>query len=578
MGNCKVPAYAVCGADADRRFAFFLQFCKANRPLRVCFDPIAAVAGQLENVCLIGANASLEEAGQQIAQKLADGGFDALWLDWDDDQPIRRLLEILRVTALWQHCRLRKIVRCAEGEAELERLSDPDGHVTAQIAQCDLLAVRESDPKRIRRLRGKLLTYQPNLEVVSLNDRREIASVLAGRNLMEAIRFTLVIVVCVALLAMLGRLHDSIPDSIAVFLGTYLQALPFLLLGILLSSVIQVFVPADLLQRIFPKNLLGGMVFGVLGGFLLPICDCASIPVFRSLIRKGVPLPAAVTFMIAAPIINPVVMLSTYYAFGGNARVMLARMSFGIVCSVLIGLWFAREKGSVLTQTSVPACACCTVHAHGEGGDCHAGHDHAPAHSHAGHDLALEHSHTADDSPAESALLSADTADAEPEQDEASVLGHRHAHAHARTSASSLGDRLVELLAHFRAEFFEVAKFLLIGIGVSTVLQIVMGNNLNTMRYDSLAVSMLVMMAMAFLLSLCSSSDAVVGKNMGASLPMGAVMAFMVFGPMIDIKNLILMSASFTRRFMIKLLIATFAVSFVTVYLAFALGLGAVIA
>ena len=84
---------------------------------------------------------------------------------------------------------------------------------------------------------------------------------------------------------------------------------------------------------------------------------------------------------------------------------------------------------------------------------------------------------------------------------------------------------------------------------------------------------MLVMMALAFFLSLCSSSDAVVGKNMGTSLPMGAVMSFMVFGPMIDVKNMILMSASFTKRFMIKLLIVTFAVSFLTVYLAFTLGL-----
>jgi uncharacterized membrane protein YraQ (UPF0718 family) len=134
------------------------------------------------------------------------------------------------------------------------------------------------------------------------------------------------------------------------------------------------------------------------------------------------------------------------------------------------------------------------------------------------------------------------------------------------------------LIAHFRDEFFEVVRYLLFGIGVSTVLQLVLGGKLTSLRFDDLAASMLVMMAMAFLLSLCSSSDAVVGKNMGASLPMGAVMSFMVFGPMIDVKNVALMASSFTRRFMLKLLIATFAVSFITVYAAFSLGLGALIA
>ena len=129
-----------------------------------------------------------------------------------------------------------------------------------------------------------------------------------------------------------------------------------------------------------------------------------------------------------------------------------------------------------------------------------------------------------------------------------------------------------------RDEFFEVSKYLLIGIGVSTVLQTVLGKSLQTMQFDSLIIGMLMMMALAFLLSLCSSSDAVVGKNMGASLPMGAVMAFLVFGPMMDIKNLILMSAGFTRRFIIRLFLATAAVSFATVYIAFTLGLGAVLA
>lgn len=540
MADKKIPVYAVCGADAGERLAFFKRFCRSEHPLWVQWKQSEPDTPQ--GVCSLPEDVPLPEAGDVIARQLADGDFDAVWISWEDEKPIDRLLTLLGQTQLVKSCKLRKVVRCGDGEADTDCMGD--SALRQQFAQCDLFAVSQQQRKALRQIRHRLLPLQPNMEVISLSDGREIEAILQGRNVLQGIRFLFILVVVGALLAALNRLHYSVPNSMAVFLGTYLQALPFLLLGILLSSAIQVFVPADLLQRIFPKKLFGGMLFGVLGGFILPICDCASIPVFRSLVRKGVPLPAAVTFMIAAPIINPVVMLSTYYAFGANLHIMLTRMGFGIVCSVLIGLCFAWDRKSVLLAgAAAPVCACCVPHAHSEA--CSCGHEHADECEH-------EHDH-----------------------DHADEHGHEHHHSHGHYP---LKEKLKELVVHFHHEFFEVARFLLIGIGVSTVLQLVMGNSLNSMQYDSLLVSMLVMMALAFLLSLCSSSDAVVGKNMGTSLPLGAVMSFMVFGPMIDIKNMILMASSFTKRFMVKLLIATFVISFVTVYVTFTLGLGGLIA
>ncbi len=531
MTHTKIPAYAVCGASAARRQAFFTQFCRNGRPLLVGFGE-AAAGSEAEGVCVVPVDEPPLTAGERIAGKLKEGTYDALWILWEDALPVEQLLTLLRAPGLSERCKLRKIVRCGDGEADIAALGEEDGLLARQLMQCDLFAVTQTERRQIRDIRRRLTPLQPDIEVISWEDRREIGAVLGGRNVLQGVRFLFVLVAVGAALAALNRLKFSLPDTLATFLGTYLQALPFLLLGILLSAAIQVFVPAGLLQRVFPKKLLPGMLFGVLGGFVMPICDCASIPVFRSLVRKGVPLPAAVTFMIAAPIINPVVMLSTYYAFGANLRVMLARMGFGVVCSVLVGLCFAWDRRSaLLAGAAASVCACGVDH----GDVCACGH-----HEHDGHEQA-EHAR------------------------------ETHAHGGWKRKAGAL-------IVHFRDEFFEVARFLLFGIGVSTVLQLVMGSKLTSIRLTDLAVSMLVMMAMAFLLSLCSSSDAVVGKNMGASLPMGAVMSFMVFGPMIDVKNVALMASSFTKRFMVKLLIATFVVSFVTVYAAFSLGLGALIA
>lgn len=527
----RIPVLILCGADAEHRADFLQQFCTAQKPLYVQFQPYEPEQESGDQaVCRVDSAANPADAGKAIADCLCKAAFDAIWIDWDGAGPLQPLLLALQSPGLRTRCRLRSVVYCANSHAASHQVLDGGADVRETLSQCDLLVVEDTETHALRRLRRQARASQPNLEVIPLANSREIASLLSSTNPVEALRFFLTLAVCGSLLLLLGRLRYSIADTVSVFLGTYLQALPFLLLGILLSSAIQVFIPAGFLQRIFPKTLLGGMLFGVLGGFVLPVCDCASIPVFRSLVRKGVPLPAAVTFMISAPIINPVVLLSTYYAFGGNARIMLARMGFGIVCSVLIGLLFALRKQSVFKPITVPECAC--------------GHTHTAGRAEAPRDR--------------EALGETESAGAPP--------------------MTRIRLRLIEWLTHFREEFFEVARFLLFGIGVSTVLQTLLGKQLQTLQFDGLLIGMLAMMLLAFLLSLCSSSDAVVGKNMGASLPMGAVMAFLVFGPMMDIKNLILMSSSFTKRFMLELLLATFGVSFLCVYLAFSLGLGGMLA
>ena len=523
MHNRKIPIYVICGTDQQNRSGFYNQFCFSQKPLHIVYkDPSTADITDDESLFYLSTNLSPGAAGGRIVQCLMEKQYDSVWLEWEP-QTIEPLLQIAHQADLYRLCKLKRVLYCANADRLPHAVNDPA--LQQLLAQCNLLVIMQGGPNELRKLRHLVLPLQPNIKVVSIKNKAKVSAALKRHGTRRGLQLILLGTLIAALFFGLHLLNYTIPDTMATFLGTYLQALPFLMLGILLSSAIQVFVPADLLQKIFPKRHLPGMLFGVLGGFMLPICDCASIPVFRSLVRKGVPLPAAVTFMIAAPIINPVVLLSTYYAFGGSVSIMLMRMGFGIVCSVIIGLCFVREKKSVFLAGAVaPTCAC--------------GHSHTHEHEH--HENAGA----------------------------ACACGHTHTH-----HAAGWKGKLTALLVHFQAEFFEVVRFLLIGIGVSTVLQLVMGSRIMNLSIQNLAVSMLVMMALAFFLSLCSSSDAVVGKNMGATLPMGAVMSFMVFGPMIDVKNIILMSASFTKRFMIKLLIVTFLVSFLTVYLAFSFGL-----
>ena len=128
-------------------------------------------------------------------------------------------------------------------------------------------------------------------------------------------------------------------------------------------------------------------------------------------------------------------------------------------------------------------------------------------------------------------------------------------------------------MRHAQSEFFSVGKYLLIGAFVSALFQ-TLGSGLPWKNGTSgLLLPLLLMMLMAFLLSLCSSSDAVVARSFAGQFPMGALMGFLVFGPMMDIKNIILLSGGFSKRFILRLCLTTFLVCASVVFLAFHLGL-----
>jgi uncharacterized membrane protein YraQ (UPF0718 family) len=133
---------------------------------------------------------------------------------------------------------------------------------------------------------------------------------------------------------------------------------------------------------------------------------------------------------------------------------------------------------------------------------------------------------------------------------------------------ASLRAKLGLLLRHAQAEFWNVGKYLIIGTFVSAAVQTVIPDLFS--RTDTgagLAASTAVMMAAGFLLSLCSSSDAVVARSFMGRFPMGALMGFLVFGPIMDIKNAMLLSSGFTVRFVVRLAITAFIVCFITVFL-----------
>ena len=447
----------------------------------------------------------------QIQNAVQAEGIGEIWIEWNGVVPFSDLQSLILDSSLCKICKIQNVIHIVDAENIENLLGKTGGALLQQIANSDIAVVRNACSRSaLSRIRRLLKCLNPDIDIFRLTGKSSIYRLYKPifREKEHPVYFFFVVTFMIIALHYAARpvlesYQIPVNTITNVFLGIILQAVPFLLIGILLSSAIQVFIPKSWIERCFPKSLGMGMLVAVTGGFLLPVCDCVSIPVFRSLVRKGIPLPVAVTFMTVSPVINPVVILSTYSAFHGDMTIVVCRVCLGILASILIGLIVAvwPPKGRVLSGGKLDMAMCswgCYENAE---------------------------------------------------------------------SVSGLSGRIKLFLRHSQAEFFNVGKYLMIGTFIASVFQ-VMGTGIFALaqRGTGLAVSISVMMAMAFILSLCSSSDAVIGRSFANQFPAGAVMGFLVFGPMMDIKNVMMLTSGFTIRFVGKLLFTTFMVCFAVVF------------
>jgi uncharacterized protein len=164
----------------------------------------------------------------------------------------------------------------------------------------------------------------------------------------------IVLLVLVALGArgMLGGSLDPVAlrTWTTVFVAIVVQALPFLALGVLISGAITALVSPAVLERALPRSPLLAVPAAALAGTALPGCECASVPIAGRLCARGVLPAAAVTFMLAAPAVNPVVLVATAVAFPGQPRMVLARFLGSLATSVVVGLCWSRVGGDAWVQ------------------------------------------------------------------------------------------------------------------------------------------------------------------------------------------------------------------------------------
>ena len=174
------------------------------------------------------------------------------------------------------------------------------------------------------------------------------------------------LVVIFALQPVLVGLFDgaAVQAWSTVFVAVVVQAVPFLVLGVVVSALIATYVPASFFRRVLPRSTMAAVPAAGLAGAVLPGCECASVPISARLISREVPPAAALAFLLSAPAINPVVLVATAVAFPGRPEVVAARFAASLGAAVIVGWiwarfgrakWTAAAKGSAEEPETRPA-------------------------------------------------------------------------------------------------------------------------------------------------------------------------------------------------------------------------------
>ncbi|CQR25530.1 permease [Streptococcus varani] len=301
-------------------------------------------------------------------------------------------------------------------------------------------------------------------------------------------------------MAVFQHLPTSILQMGAIFLSIMIEALPFVLIGSIISGFIEVYISPDRVHVFLPKNKILRILFGTFIGFLFPSCECGIVPIVHRFLEKQVPSYTAIPFMATAPVINPIVLFATYTAFGNSIRFALFRALGSVLVALVLGIfWGFISSGPILKSQP-----------HGN-----------------------EH--------------------------------HHHHELNNQDGWKKVGAALVQSVD----EFFDTGRYLVFGCFIASLVQVYVPTYILTRISHNSFTAILLMMLLAFLLSLCSEADAFIGSSLLSSFGFAPVMAFLVIGPMIDMKNLLMMKHHFTNKFILQF------ISLITlVILAYCLTLG----
>ena len=406
-----------------------------------------------------------------------------IWIEWNGMISFHQLEALLYSDKLHHLLQIEKVLYICTDPFIASILPGLGNDVTSQLYSADCI-ITETDTHH-----ALLRTYNRDAKIVTAPAPEKVAE-LCRNSTWGLIPNLLVIGITAYILLVTAFRHDipySIHQCFAIITGLIIEAIPFLLLGTIGSTVIRYFVPQRILLKLLGNHSWKSYGAAMVSGLALPVCDCAIIPLFKALTDRGVPLSVAILFMLASPIINPITILSTWYAFPDNPMISVWRIILGLGVALLVALSFRFI-------------------------------------------------------PPSTSMMKAKTAQ-NLSYEEIVLEASKSKHINKR-----------RLLIHMEKEFSQLLFYFSIAACVLSVVQ-VYGKpwliNAGITLPDVWAIPILLLLA--FFFSVCSTSDAIIGKSLSTLFPMSSVMGFLILGPMLDIKNVYILKQYMPTSFILRL-------------------------
>jgi uncharacterized protein len=279
---------------------------------------------------------------------------------------------------------------------------------------------------------------------------------------------------------------------VTIFLGLFIEAAPFFLAGSIVSGFIDVFVNRNWVDRFVPRHPILAALAGASLGLVFPVCECGVVPVTRRLYEKGLPPSVGVAFLMAAPVVNPVVIASTWAAFGWGP-VLWGRIGFSVLIAFVIGLIFQIAKPSEILRPG--------------------------------------------------------------------VLEQRASCSHQPPPPGGCRQRAGKALITAGDDFLDMSRYLIIGAMLAAAMQTFVPQSALLSIGQGPVISVFALMALAFVLSVCSTVDAFLALAFSTTFTTGAIIGFLTFGPMVDIKSSLMFLGVFRRRTVSYLILLPFALA-----------------
>lgn len=279
-----------------------------------------------------------------------------------------------------------------------------------------------------------------------------------------------------------AALPSAVQDFVTLTLSIVVEAMPFVILGALVSAAIRVWVPTERVLRLLPRRPFLRRVSVSFFGMFMPVCECGNVPVARGLISRGMTVPDSTTFLLAAPIVNPVTLFATSQAFRLDPSIVWLRLAGALLIANLVGSLVSLHAKPLSLVSEGFYGTLCEIGAAGDGHEHHSHHD---------------------------------------------------------------SGRLWESVGIFRDEVALMMKVLCLGAAIAGLMQVFVPREVLTGLGAHPFYSILAMICLAFVVSICANVDAFFALAYASTFTAGSIVAFLVFGPMVDIKMLAMMRTTY---------------------------------